>query len=55
MIGASGASDVRIYAVGPLTRGAVWEITAVPDIRGQVADLARTLTRAAAGAEAASA
>ena len=28
------------WAVGPLTKGKYWEITAVPDIRGQVAQIA---------------
>ena len=31
----------RVWAVGPLSKGKYWEITAVPDIRGQVADVAR--------------
>ncbi len=43
VIGAAGAAAHPIYAVGPLTRGALWEITAVPDIRAQVAELARVL------------
>lgn len=30
----------RGWAVGPLTKGRFWEITAVPDIRGQVAQVA---------------
>ena len=30
----------RIWALGPLTKGKWWEITAVPDIRGQVAAVA---------------
>lgn len=35
-----------LYAVGPLTRGSFWEITAVPDIRRQVWSLARMLSNA---------
>lgn len=35
-----------LYAVGPLTRGSFWEITAVPDIRHQVWSLARQLSNA---------
>ena len=31
------------WAVGPLTKGKWWEITAVPDIRGQVADIAKQI------------
>ncbi len=34
------------YAVGPLTRGGVWENTAVPDIRLQAADVAAHLADA---------
>jgi uncharacterized NAD(P)/FAD-binding protein YdhS len=43
LIGADGAPSPGLYAVGPLTRGALWEIVAVPDIRHQVRDVARTL------------
>jgi uncharacterized NAD(P)/FAD-binding protein YdhS len=43
LIGRSGASDPGLYAVGPLTRGAFWEITSVPDIRTQAADVAQAL------------
>ena len=32
-----------IYAIGPLTRGAFWEITAVPDLRVQAQALARRI------------
>jgi uncharacterized NAD(P)/FAD-binding protein YdhS len=35
-----GRSSERIWATGPLTRGKLWEITAVPEIRRQVAELA---------------
>lgn len=30
-----------LYAIGPLTRAAAWEITAVPDLRGAALDLAQ--------------
>lgn len=40
IIGARGASQHPIYAVGPLTKGAYWEVTAVPDIRVQTEKLA---------------
>jgi uncharacterized NAD(P)/FAD-binding protein YdhS len=43
-IGMDGNAGRPIFAVGPLTRGEAWEITAVPDIRRQVWDLARRLT-----------
>jgi len=42
-----GASRVagapRAWALGPMTKGAFWEITAVPDIRGQVAAVAEDI------------
>ena len=34
------AGSKRAWALGPLTKGRFWEITAVPDIRGQVARVA---------------
>jgi uncharacterized NAD(P)/FAD-binding protein YdhS len=45
VIDANGRRSAEIYAVGPLTRGAFWEIIAVPDIRNQVAELAGRLRR----------
>lgn len=39
----SGAASETLLAVGPATRGASWEITAVPDIRGQAAAVAETV------------
>jgi uncharacterized NAD(P)/FAD-binding protein YdhS len=33
----------RLFAMGPLLKGALWETTAMAEIRGQAADLARTL------------
>ncbi|HEX7782960.1 MAG TPA: FAD/NAD(P)-binding protein [Sphingobium sp.] len=41
-----GGSDDRLFAVGPMTRGAFWEIVAVPDLRHQSWDLARWLSAA---------
>jgi len=38
-----GAISRRLFAVGPVTRGAFWEITAVPDIRRQCELLAQHL------------
>jgi len=46
LIGSDGAPQPRLYALGPVTRGAHWEITAVPDIRTQVWHLARRLSNA---------
>ncbi|CAN7142718.1 FAD/NAD(P)-binding protein [Phenylobacterium sp. LjRoot225] len=36
-----GAATPGLYAVGPLTRSAFWEMTSVPDLRGQAAGVAR--------------
>ncbi|RJE89190.1 FAD/NAD(P)-binding protein [Paracoccus onubensis] len=41
VIDASGQTSQRIYAIGPAARGALWEITAIPDIREQTANLAQ--------------
>ena len=43
VLSADGSRSDRIYAVGPASRAAFWEITAIPDIREQVADLAGRL------------
>ena len=43
LIGADGAPQAGLFAVGPLTRGAFWEITSVPDIRSQAAGAAQTI------------
>jgi len=39
----AGQPSRALYAVGPMTRGAIWEIVAVPDIRNQVQALAERL------------
>jgi uncharacterized NAD(P)/FAD-binding protein YdhS len=44
LIGQSGRASQRLYAVGPLTRAAFWEIVAIPDIRQQCAKLATLIT-----------
>ncbi|TGD95834.1 FAD/NAD(P)-binding protein [Methylobacterium nonmethylotrophicum] len=50
-----GDASRPLWTLGPLLRGTLWECTAVPDIRGQAADLARRvatrLQEAAPGAE----
>lgn len=46
-IGADGAVRGDLFAIGPLTRPALWESTAVPDLRNQAAALAETLDRSA--------
>jgi uncharacterized NAD(P)/FAD-binding protein YdhS len=48
VLGADGAISRRIFAVGPITRGAFWEMTAVPDIRRQCEVLATHLAGLAA-------
>lgn len=44
IVKADGHPSERLYAIGPLTRGAFFEIEAIPDIRVQCAMLARSLT-----------
>jgi uncharacterized NAD(P)/FAD-binding protein YdhS len=38
-----GEPSRRLFAIGPLTRAAFWEIIAIPDIRNQCAELATRL------------
>lgn len=45
-IARDGSAQHRLFVVGPMTRGAHWEIVAVPDIRRQVWALARQITGA---------
>lgn len=45
-ITASGDAQDRLRVVGPMTRGAHWEIVAVPDIKRQVWTLAREISHA---------
>ena len=40
LLDADGASPRRLYALGPLIRGAVWETIAVPEIRAEAVALA---------------
>jgi len=42
--GADGTISRRIYAVGPVTKAAFWEMTAVPDLRRQCETLAQHLS-----------
>jgi uncharacterized NAD(P)/FAD-binding protein YdhS len=44
VIGADGGATEGLYALGPVTRGTFWEITAVPELRVQCADVAKALT-----------
>ena len=41
-VAGSGPSPA-LYAIGPLSKGAFWEIVAVPDIRGQAAAVAKAV------------
>jgi uncharacterized NAD(P)/FAD-binding protein YdhS len=43
VINRNGIASRRLFAVGPLTRAAFWEIVAIPDIRNQCAELATRL------------
>lgn len=43
VLNAAGEASRRLFALGPLTAGRFWEVTAVPDIRNQCAALAGTL------------
>lgn len=44
LIGARGAVSSRLFAIGPLLKGVLWETTAVPEIRSQAASVAALLT-----------
>lgn len=43
-----GQAQDDLYAVGPMTRGAFWDVTSVPDIRIQAAEVADHIARALA-------
>ena len=45
-IGRDGEAEQRLHCIGPMTRGGLWEVVAVPDIRQQSWDLARRLSNA---------
>ncbi|MEA2732650.1 MAG: hypothetical protein QOF70_7125 [Acetobacteraceae bacterium] len=44
LLNREGAISRRLFAVGPVTKGTFWEMTAVPDIRRQTEKLAEYLT-----------
>ena len=46
VVDAHGRSSEHVLAIGPMTRGDLWEVVAVPDIRVQVGALARRLVNA---------
>ena len=43
VLDADGAPRLPAYAMGALRKGALWETLAIPEIRGQAADVARRL------------
>ncbi|MCL7998942.1 FAD/NAD(P)-binding protein [Brucella sp. 21LCYQ03] len=43
LLNARGEPTGPLFAIGPITKGLFWEVTAVPDIRSQAAQLAATL------------
>ena len=45
LINQDGSPSERLFAAGPLTRAAFWEIIAIPDIRNQCAELADHLVQ----------
>lgn len=45
LIGADGTSDAHIFVLGPPSRAAYWESTAVPDIRQRIEALSQLLAR----------
>jgi uncharacterized NAD(P)/FAD-binding protein YdhS len=45
LLGLGGAPVPSLYMIGPLTRGALWEATAAPEIRAQAAALVAYLSR----------
>lgn len=44
VLGANGLATPALYALGPMTQGVFGEMTSVPDLRHQAADVARTVT-----------
>jgi uncharacterized NAD(P)/FAD-binding protein YdhS len=49
VIGKDGAEHDRLYAIGPLLKGVLWESIAIPEIRHQAAALAQKLLATVAG------
>ena len=45
LIRQDGVASDRLFALGPASRAPFWEMTAVPELRGQCADAARHLTK----------
>ncbi len=51
VLGAQGKPQDNLYAMGPVARGRLWEVTAVPEIRQQAAALSRRITLPEVGHE----
>lgn len=45
LVGADGSAQSRLRLIGALRRGDLWESTAVPELRGQAAQVAASLAR----------
>jgi uncharacterized NAD(P)/FAD-binding protein YdhS len=43
VIGTRGEAQPALFALGPATRGAFWEVTAIPDIRVKAAEVAKAI------------
>jgi len=46
-----GRPSRQVFAIGPMSQAAFWEITAIPDIRLQAAELARSLLSESSGSK----
>ncbi|HEU0043737.1 FAD/NAD(P)-binding protein [Sphingomonas sp.] len=46
VVARDGSADDSLYCIGPMTRGGLWEVVAVPDLRRHAWDLARRLANA---------
>jgi uncharacterized NAD(P)/FAD-binding protein YdhS len=49
VVQADGSPSPGLFAVGPIARGRLWEVTAVPDLRVEASAIARSLKEAEAG------
>ena len=46
LVGEDGTASGRLFALGPVSRAPFWEMSAVPELRSQCANAARTLAQA---------
>ena len=49
IINKSGAAETLLFAIGPVTRGTFWEVTAIPDIRVKAVEVAKAVLLALQG------